>query len=291
MKNRKSMNRRKKAMYIILSIIIIFAGVIMLFFQLPYSKTKAEFIKTVNSLMKNTKENSDVFTLEDIKDLPLPVQKYFIYCGYIYKPKMSSIMMNFKDVDFIMDSTKNKTIKIDYTQYNFVEKPERFAYINYSMMGIPFEGFDSYLNGKGSMKGVLAKGITLFNQRGEAMDKACLVTHLSESLILPNVALQDYITWESIDDTHARATSTYYGITVSGVFTFDENGAMLSFRTSDRLATDPDGTTRKADWSEVCNNYVEINGIKQPTSLQAVWHFEEGDLLYFNGNNVIIEYK
>lgn len=278
-------------MYIILSIIIILAGVIMLFFQLPYSKTKAEFYKRVNSLIKNSKASSDVFTLEDIKDLPLPVQKYFTYCGYIGTPKMSSIMLDFKDVDFRMDANSKKTIKIDYTQYNFVERPDRFAYIDSSMMGIPFEGFDSFLNGNGSMKGVLAKLITLFHQKGESMDRACLVTHLSESLIIPNVALQDYIKWESIDDTHAKATSTYYGMTVSGVFTFDDNGAMLSFRTRDRLATNPDGSSREADWSAICKDYVETNGIKHPSTLQAVWHFEEGDDLYFDGKNVLLEYK
>ncbi len=278
-------------MYLIIFIIIILAGFIMLFFQLPYSKTKAEFYKTIERIMKNTKESTEVFTLEDIKDLPIPVQKYFTYCGYIGTPKMSSMMMSFKDVDFRMDSNSNKTVKIDYTQCNFVERPDRFAYIDNSMMGIPFEGYDSFLNGKGSMKGVLTKVITLFNQKGESMDKACLVTHLSESLIVANVALQDYIKWESIDDTHAKATSEYYGMTVSGVFTFDENGALLSFRTSDRLATNPDGTSRKADWSAICKDYVETNGIKHPSILQAVWHFEEGDDLYFDGHNVLFEYK
>jgi hypothetical protein len=277
-------------MWIILSVILVlFAGVI-LFFNIPYSKTEEEFKEVVNSLIATTPNSNSVFTKEDIKDLPLPVQKYFTYCGYIGKPKMSYMKLVFKDVDFSM-ATDKENIKIDYTQYNFVEKPNRFAYIDSSMKGIPFEGFDSFLEGKGSMKGVIAKLFTLFNQKGEAMDKACLVTHLSESLIVPNVALQDYIHWESIDDTHAKATSTYYGMTVSGIFTFDENGAMTSFRTSDRTATEPDGTSRAADWSALCMNYREVNGIKQPTRLQAVWHFEEGDYLYFDGENVNLEYK
>ena len=68
------------------------------------------------------------------------------------------------------------------------------------------------------------------------MDKACLVTILSESLIIPNVALQDYIQWEELDETHAKATITYYGISASGIFTFDRNGAMVSFDTKDRPA-------------------------------------------------------
>ena len=41
------------------------------------------------------------------------------------------------------------------------------------MFGIPFEGYDYYSDGIGGMKGVIAKVITLFNQTGTDMDKAC----------------------------------------------------------------------------------------------------------------------
>lgn len=68
-------------------------------------------------------------------------------------------------MDFVMSD--KKTIKFDYKQYNLVERPERFALISSSLSGIPFEGLDSYENGKGSMKGMLAKVIPLFDQRGE----------------------------------------------------------------------------------------------------------------------------
>ena len=80
------------------------------------------------------------------------------------------------------------------------------------------KGLDAYIDGHGSMKGILAKSITLFDQTGPTMDKASLVTFLSECLLVPNAALQDYITWEAVDDLHARATISYYGISASGMF-------------------------------------------------------------------------
>ena len=52
------------------------------------------------------------------------------------------------------------------------------------MYGIPFEGIDAYQNGAGSMKGVIAKTFTLFDQKGEAMDQAGLPACLAESLLL-----------------------------------------------------------------------------------------------------------
>ena len=269
---------------ILLSII----GAITVLFNIPYSKTRVEFTKITGGLLTEMANVSGVFIDEDIDDLPLPVQKYFRYCGYIGTPKMSYIKATYQDVDFIFGKDKSP-IKIDYIQYNFVNKPTRVAYIDSSMFGIPFEGLDSYIAGNGSMKGIVAKVFTLFNQTGEVMDKASLVTFLSECLIIPNAALQNYIIWEEIDDLHAKATISYYDITASGIFTFKENGEMLSFTTDDREATSTDGTSEKVKWSAVCSEYVEINSIKKPTVFQAIWHYDDSDLIYFDGSDVVIK--
>jgi hypothetical protein len=159
------------------------------------------------------------------------------------------------------------------------------------MYGIPFEGLDIFLDGRGSMKGVLAKLFTLFDQTGTVMDQSSLVTFLSEILFVPSAALQDYIKWETIDNLHAKATMSCYGISVSGVFTFDENGEMLSFETHDRSAVETDGTSETIKWSVNCDEYVEVNGIKRPTVFNATWHYESGDLVYFDGKGTITAYN
>jgi hypothetical protein len=260
----------------------------MIFLNISYSRTKTEFDMTAKNLIDGVEHQEDVFWEEDIVGLPMPVQKYFRYCGYIGTPKMSYITITYHDVDFLFD--KNKSLKIDYSQYNFVEEPNRVAYISSFMHGIPFEGLDSYVNGAGSMEGVIAKLFTLFNQTGKAMDKSGLVTFLSESLLIPNAALQDYVAWEAIDDCHAKATISYYGISASGVFTFNETGEMLSFTTDDRKVALTDGTSEKVKWSVICGDYEEVDGIKKPTVFQAVWNYDDGDLVYFNGRGSIAGY-
>lgn len=282
----KSLNKK---MIVIIGVVLFIAVVIVVFFNIPYSKTKTEFLKNINSLSTNQPDENSVFTEEDIAHLPPPVQKYFRYCGYIGTPKMFNMKATFQDVDFLLGKDKS-TIKIDYTQYNFVNEPNRMAYIDSSMYGIPFEGLDSYIAGNGSMKGVLAKLFTLFNQTGENMDKACLVTFLSECLFVPNAALQDFVVWEEIDNFHAKATISNYGITASGIFTFNEKGEMISFITDDRENIAFDGTSEKIKWSAVCSEYTETNGIKRPTVLKAVWHYDDGDLVYFDGKDVVIEF-
>jgi hypothetical protein len=44
-------------------------------------------------------------------------------------------------------------------------------------------------------------------------------------------------------------------------------------------------------WSAVCGEYVETNGIRRPTVLQAIWHYDAGDLVYFDGKDVTIEFN
>lgn len=274
--------------YVLIGVIILFATIVV-FFKLPFSKTKMEFNKAVGNKIASANELSEVFTEEDIMNLPEPVQKYFKRCGYIGTAKMNYMKAEFENVDFKMSA--EKTIRIDYTQYNFVNKPDRFAFIDSDLYGIPFEGFDSYNDGVGSMKGNFAKLITLFDQRGEEMDKACLVTYLAESLMVPSAALKDFIVWEEIDETHAKATIKYYGISASGIFTFNEDGLWLSFKTSDRVATSMDGTKRDADWSAIIEDYQDVNGLLLPRVVKSIWHYPEGDFVYFNENDTHVNFE
>lgn len=276
---------RNSEMLIAVGIIFVLVGVLMVWFNISYSPVKKQFQNDVDSLVKNNKllGENEVFTKEDFADFPLSIQKYIEHCGYIGTPKMSYLKMEYQDVDFVQGRNGAK-LKIDYTQYNFVKEPCRIALIDSSMFGVPFEGYDYYKSGTGGMKGVIAKAITLFDQTGADMDKACLATFLAESMFAPSILLQDYITFEEISDFEVQATITYGGQTASGVFTFNEQYEMLSFTTNDRAATGTDGSMEYIPWSALCNDYkVSENGIKYPTKFQAVWNYPDEDFIYFNG--------
>ena len=183
-------------------------------------------------------------------------------------------------------------LTIDYTQYDYVLKPSRLALIESSMFGIPFQGYDYYLDGRGGMKGVIAKLFTLFDQTGEDMDRACLATFLAECMFVPTVLLQDYIEFEEISEYQVKATITAYNQTVSGIFTFNENYEMVSFSTNDRAVIGIDGAAEYVPWSAVCGNYrIGTDGINHPTSFQAVWNYQDEDFIYFDGTISDITYE
>lgn len=252
----------------------------------PWSPARAAFRRLTAGSAGAVSLDPGVFTEADLEPLPEPVQRYFRHCGYLGTPRMSWLTAQLWDVEFV--ASRNRVLGIDYRQFNLTARPERYALISSAIMGIPFEGLDSYNGDRGSMRGVLAKAIPLFHQRGTGLDRSCLVTWLAECLLAPSAALQQFVEWKPIDHLHAKATITWGDISAGGVFTFTTDGELRSFRTGDRLAVGLDGKEAVADWSGLFGDYHVVNGILQPAVLQSVWHFEDGDVTYFNKNASVV---
>lgn len=272
--------------------IIVIVVIILIWFHIPYSPVKSCFSKDVENLKvtNRLKEEGTIFSSEDFLHLPLAIRRYIEHCGYIGTSQMSYLKMEYHDVDF-MQGKAGPSLKIDYTQYDFVSEPCRMALIDSSMFGTPFEGYDYYRDGVGGMKGVIAKGVTLFHQTGAEMDKACLVTFLAECMFIPSALLQDYIAFEEVSDYEVKATIQYAGQSASGIFTFNEQYEYVLFTTNDRGVTNADGTMEYVPWSAVCVDYhVSESGIKYPTKFQAVWNYPDGDFVYFNGRISVVSY-
>jgi len=265
---------------------VLIAGILVWFF-IPYSPAQAEFKRLVERQNQEPGSPAGVFTEADIAALPPPVQRYLRTCGFIGTPKMTNMKIIHHDVDFILN---DRPLQIQCIQYNSVQRPQRIALITTRLYGVPFEGIDAYQEGVGSMTGIIAKNITLFHQTGVAMDQSSLVNCLAESLLAPSLALQDYITWEAIDADRARATINYYGLSASGIFEFDREGLLQRFTTADRRYVDTAGNVQVVNWSAICGDYREVDGIRHPRLLQAVWHLDSGDLVYFDGRDTEILY-
>lgn len=274
---------KKKTMNILI-IIAAIIFVLAIWFNIPFSPVKKQFQKDVKVRFdKITSSTNDVFTNEDFATLPPVIQKYLSNCGYIGTEKKSVLSMEYRNVSFATGRNGAK-LKIDYSQKDFADAPDRLSFIDSKMFGVPFQGYDYYLNGTGGMKGVLAKAFTLFDQTGDDMNQACLVTYLSESLFLPQALLSGFITFSQIDEHTVAAEIEYYGIKATGLFHFNENFEMTSFTTDNRGQTSADGKMEYIPWSAECEDYVLYSdGIKRPTVFRAVWNYPDERFVYFDG--------
>lgn len=269
--------------------IFLLALALFLVFLLVPSRVQSRFSEIERTFRATLQPSAGVFTVEELQGYPQAVQDFFIKGGYIGKKKMSGLKAYFPDTPFSLGVGK-PMVTIDYTQLNKADSPERYAQISSRIYGLPFEGLDSYGEGKGAMEGYLAKFIRLFSQKGDYMDRASLVTYLAEAFFLPTVALSETVTYEQIDALHVKATMKAYGMEVSGVFTFLESGEMVKFTTNDRMAASFDGKLEQIPWSAECSEYTTVDGIRLPGRLKATWHYPEGDLVYFDGRDVQVTF-
>lgn len=271
-----------KILKIIALILIGLFVIITIFLNIPYSYLKSEFNRDFNALDKTN--NKGTLTKEDFKKYPLAIQKYIENNGFIGQKNMNYTFMEYKDVDFAQ--SPEKKLKINYSQYNFSNQANRIALIDSSIMGIPFEGYDYYINGKGGMVGMIGKLFKLFDVKGPDMDKGALCTYLSEFLFVPSSILNNpNITFEEIDPYNIKARITDNEISVSGIFTFNENYELTKFYTEDRPQAQDDGTIRYVPWSANILSYKKTpDGVNFIDHVQIIWHYPEGDFIYFDGN-------
>ncbi|MBW9221889.1 hypothetical protein KKP97_02410 [Methanothermococcus sp. SCGC AD-155-C09] len=124
--------------------------------------------------------------------------------------------------------------------------------------------------------------LPVVNAEDKEIDQGALLRYLDEIVWHPSSALSDYIVWEEIDSTSAKATMNYDGISASGIFKFSENGDFISFET-ERYYYRKEGSTLEK-WIITVkdrNAYREFEGIKIPTELDVTWKFEKGDFTWY----------
>lgn len=242
-------------------------------------------------LAKYSSNGADIITEKDIASLPKPIQKYFRYCGYLGKEKMINAEVKWKEAYIKMSPDKN-WMRLDCYQFNSIPEPTRIMYMKSSILGIfPLEGRDKYQDGNGNMLIKLLDIIKVADAKGKEMDESSLVTILSEVLLVPTYALQDYIDWTTIDSNTTKATIRHNASEVSGVFYSNDQGEIIRFETDDRYYSERGTEYKKIKWSVVVSKYVEKNEIRFPTDIKLIWHTDKGDFEYFKGTIANIKYN
>ena len=228
----------------------------------------------------------ELLTDEDIQHLPPPVQKYLLYTHALGKPKIRNFHVR---MDGKMRQKGKGWFAFTTQQYNFIEDPGRYFYMNASLKGLPVNGYHAYGNGNASM---LIKALSLIpvaSVRGRDIFRAETVTFFNDLCILAPASLIDpRIVWESYDDTSATAAFTYEEITIRASLIFDEEGRLTNFISDDRIDTND---MKHYRFSTPVNDYRDFNGYRLPSYGETIWHYPDGLFTYGKFNIRSIEYN
>ncbi|WP_340202046.1 DUF6920 family protein [Ascidiimonas sp. W6] len=142
--------------------------------------------------------------------------------------------------------------------------------------GIYLRARDQLENGKAEMSIKLFSIFPVVNEKNNPkIDSGAMIRFLAETCWFPSAALLNYLSWEHISETSAKATLTYNSKYVSAIFSFHENGALKSIETMRYF----DGAKNAVEqpWLVTIMDHKEFQGITIPSKSRVTWKLQEED--------------
>ncbi len=220
----------------------------------------------------------EVVTRDMTDDLPLPVRRWIEGSGVIGREMIHEVELT-QQGRMRLTPEQERWAEVEAVQYFNVQDPAFSWRVETSMMGLPVAGRDLFTDGRGSMEIRLLSLIPVVNVSDHRkLNESTLQRYLGEILWFPTAALQEYISWERVDDYTARAVMRWGGTEGSALFSFNESGEPVSF-TAWRYRDIED--EEPFEWTARVHEYRDMQGIKIPTKLSATWVLDEGKFTWY----------
>ncbi len=240
--------------------------------------------KEVKGLLGRTTIKTEVVTEEGIAGLPVPLQRWLKRAGVIGHRKVRSLHLEQQGRMRTKPGAAWMPVKAE--QFFSVDPPG-FVWVA-DVKAAPFvhlAGRDKYAAGHGHMLIKLLNIFPVADATGPETDQGTLLRFLAEIIWFPTAALEEYISWEEVDESTARATMSFGGTTASGLFTFDEAGDFRRFEA--RRYYERDLQT----WVITSQDHQDLGGFRIPVASQVTWQLPEGDFTWFDLEITKIDYE
>lgn len=235
-----------------------------------------QFSRDVKSMLSvNAAGRNDLLTENDIKDLPIAVQKYLRYASVLNKPRLSNMRIVFEGE---MREKGKDWLRFRSVQYNFFDEPTRLFYMKAKMFGTEVPGYHRYMNKKASMDIRLFGLIPVSRQSGTEMDYSETVTLFNDMcLVAPASLIDKRISWETIDGNSVKAVYSNGGISISATLYFNDKGQLVDFVSNDRYAI---AEMKKYPFSTPVHEYKNTGDVNVLYRGDAVWEYPNEKFTY-----------
>jgi len=246
---------------------------------------KAEVEKELKHYSKQ-----NILTMDDIKNLPLPVRNYIIYTCSLGKEKVQNIRAACSGE--IKPKPESGFLDFNSIQYNFIDTPIRAFYIKSKMYGLPFDGLHLYVGLNATMQIKISSLFQVVDAKGLKMNKGETVTMFNDMCFFaPASLISKNIEWQTIDSLTVKAKFTNQCNTITAILYFNKKGELINFSSNDRYES-ADGIIYKSyEWTTPIKNYKDFHGRKLASYGEAIWHKPEGEFCYGKFNIVDVEYN
>lgn len=240
-------------------------------------------------LYGNRKETKPYVVQEEhVLGLPEPVQKHLKYAGIVGKRRVNTVRL--KQRGHIRLKREQRWMPFTAEQY-YTTNPPAFIWnskVKFGPLTIA-TARDKYYQGNGNMLIKLFSLFKVVDATGPELNQGTLLRYLNEAMWFPSAYLEDYIQWEALNNSSAKATMSYLGVTASAILYFGEQGEITNF-VAERYMTDAD-KYRLETWSTPITEYGEIKGVRIPIKGSGVWSLSDGDFEYIQVEIIDVEYN
>lgn len=227
--------------------------------------------------------SAGVVTEDDLARLPPPVAAYLRRSGAVGQPRVVNFRARIHGR--IRGGADRPWMPFKGEQVNtYGSLPSRLFFIDARMVGLPVDVLHSFVGPSATMEVKACSLVTMIDASGPEMDRGETVTVLNDMCVLAPAALPDAdITWEPVDDHHARATFTRGAETVAAELVFDDDHELVDFVSDDRLRSSADGRSFTSQrWSTPLRDRRRFGPWSLAGVGEAHWHAPEpeGEFAY-----------
>ena len=257
-------------------------GLLLLILLIGKINLSNKFGREVKELFAQSQNISDkIFHINQLDNLPEPVQRYFNHILKDWQPYISYVRMT-HDGQFKTGLNKN-WINIKGEQYATTERPG-FIWKGTTTV---FTARDMYIGDKGRLIVSLFSLYNIVDVKGEQYNQGELLRWLGESILYPtNFLPNERLQWFAIDSQTAKLTYNYSGLSLFFNITFNEIGEITEMETK-RYMDEKNLET----WVIKATNYKELNNVIIPTAFDILWTLDKGDFSYAKFNITKVEYN
>ncbi|GAB4213798.1 MAG: hypothetical protein OHK0012_10640 [Synechococcales cyanobacterium] len=230
--------------------------------------------------------------LGEMNGLPAPVQRYFRKAIQDGQSMVTGVQMRHRGT-FNLGETTDQWQPFTSDQQVTTHPPGFDWNGRVDMLpGIPVLVHDAYIAGEGILQAALLGLFSLVNLRGtEDMARGELMRFLAEAAWYPTALLPSQgISWTVVNDHSAQGTLTDNGLSVTMLFTFNEQDLIESIQADGRGRT-VGGRVIPTPWYGHFWNYEERSGMQVPLEGEVAWLLPDGPKPYWRGTLTEIAYQ
>jgi hypothetical protein len=243
---------------------------------------RAEYRRRVDAALSAPRPDG-VVSEADLATLPQAVAAYVRRSGAIGQPRI----LNFRArIHGRIRSGADATwMTFTGEQVNtYGPEPSRLFIMDATLFGLPVDVLHTCLGSTATMRVKACSLVQMVNAAGPEMDRGETVTLLNDlCLLAPAALIGAPITWQSMDDSHVRATFVNGRQTVTAELAFNDKRELIDFVSDDRLRASRNGKSfLRQRWSTPVQDYRTVNSRRLFTNGEGRWHAPEpeGEFTY-----------